>query len=322
MMDSKIKGLAFCSLVALFASSQAFAHTGVRDKVTAGLASYNGFTITHGCGGGADGVAYPVIGQAALFPFGALTVWKWKSDKVVPTGTVVPETELGQGIGSFGIDTIVKDHTGAALPDAGINLQVTGYSGGSPFASSFEIFDDKGNVQGLLWKDGAMPNNMNAITPFKVTGPKISDPCVSALAVRLGVINYCDVGKNAANDNSGPYKAPKDAFGRPVRNGTAPNSPNFKTIAAGNGDNNRADWWFKAPHGGSALYNDIDTLQPSYWSTMTVTNPAAYAKDSAGALACLGGATRTVIVEPTGAAFDAYLNEANTRGFSKGSAGF
>ncbi|MCX7106237.1 MAG: hypothetical protein NTV66_01505 [Methylococcales bacterium] len=312
MMDSKIKGLAFCSLVALFATGQAFAHTGVRDKAIAGLASYNGFTITHSCGGGADGVSYPVIGQSALFPFGALTVWK------TSTGAV-----LGRGVdGHAGIDTIMKDHTGAALPDVGINLQVTGYDGGSPFASTFEIFDDKENVQGLLWKDGAMPNNMNAITPFKVTAPKIPDNCISALNVRIGVINYCDVGKNAANDNSGPYKAPKDEFGRRVQNGTAPNSPVFKTIAGGNGDNNRSDWWFTALDGDSTLYNDIDLLQPSYWSTMTVTNPTAHVKDSAGALACPGGATRTISVEPTGAAFDAYLNEANTRGFSKGSSGF
>ena len=44
---------------------------------------------------------------------------------------------------------------------------------------------------------------------------------------------------------------------------------------AGNGDNNRADWWFTAPYGGSALYNDPDLLQPAYWTTMTVNNSAA-----------------------------------------------
>jgi hypothetical protein len=74
--------------------------------------------------------------------------------------------------------------------------------------------------------------------------------------------------------------------------------------------------------GGSTLYNDASQLQPAYWSTMTVTNPSAHAAGSAGALACPGAATRTVSVEPTGAAFDEYLNEKNLRGFSKGSSNF
>jgi hypothetical protein len=311
MKKNTSKALLIGSLGALFVSGQALAHTGVRDTAYSGTASYNGFTITHGCAGD-DGVAYPVIGQAALFPFGAKTVWK------DATGAV-----LGRGIeGHTGIDTAGKDHSGNALPDIGLNLAVVGYVGGSPFASSYEIFDSLANVQGLLWKDGAMPNNMNVVTPFKVTPPKITDNCIASLKVRIGVINFCDVGKNAENDAKGPYAAPKDAFGRAVQNGIEPNSPYFKTMAKGNSDNNRADWWFTALDGGSLLYNDISQLQPTFWTTMTVNNPNAAVTGSSAATACPGGKTRTVSVEPTGAAFDEYLNEQNLRGFSKGSINF
>jgi hypothetical protein len=311
MKKNTSKALLIGSLGALFVSGQALAHTGVRDTAYSATASYNGFTITHGCAGD-DGVAYPVIGQAALFPFGAKTVWKDATGAVLGRGTE----------GHTGIDTVYKDHKGVAAPDIGINLLVTGYNGGTEFGSAYEIFDSLENVQGILWKDGAMPNNMNVVTPFKVTPPKITDNCIASLKVRIGVINFCDVGKNAENDAKGPYKAPKDAFGRQVQNGIEPDSPYFKTMAKGNGDNNRADWWFTALDGGSTLYNDASQLQTTYWSTLTVTNSSAYVAGSANALACPGAATRTVYVEPTGAAFDEYLNEKNLRGFSKGSINF
>ena len=59
MINTKLKGFTLCSLVALFATGQALAHTGVRDVAAEGTASYNGFTITHGCGGD-SGDPYPV----------------------------------------------------------------------------------------------------------------------------------------------------------------------------------------------------------------------------------------------------------------------
>jgi hypothetical protein len=245
-----------------------------------------------------------------LFPFGDNVVWR-------------DGKKLTHGGGGGVFDTIILDHTGKPLPDQGLNLQVTGYAGfSSPFATTQEIVDDLGNVQGLLWKDGAMEPKLNAITPFKVTVPKIIDNCVSTVQVRIGVINYCDVGKNAANDIKGPYKAPKDAFERKIPMisdlaGTGgvqinvPGAPFYKDLRAGNDDNNRADWWFMAPDGGSALYNDPDLLQPAYWTTLTVNNSAAN-------LHKCKGAKRVVSVEPTGAAFDTFLTGANTRPFTQG----
>jgi hypothetical protein len=296
MTTTKFKGLAFCTLAAFFAAGQAFAHTGVRDVGDEGKASYNGFTITHGCGSGETGSeSYPVIGQAALFPFGNFVVWKDASGAVIQEG--------GNGNGT--------------ISSATLNLSVTGYAGTSPFFTTQEIVDGAGNVQALLWKDGAMEPKLNAITAFKVTLPTIADNCVKSLKIRLGVINYCDVGKNADNDIKGPYKAPKDAFGRKiphtsVAGGAQANvsARTFNAINKGNGDNNRADWWFTAPYGGSDLYKDPDVLQPTFWTTLTVNNSAAD-------IAQCAGTPVDVFVEPTGEAFDTYLTGKNTLPFSK-----
>jgi hypothetical protein len=77
-------------------------------------------------------------------------------------------------------------------------LSVTGYAGfASPFTTSQEIVDANGTVQALFWKDGAMEPKLNAITPFKVSPPTLVDNC-TRLKIRMGVINYCDLEKNAA----------------------------------------------------------------------------------------------------------------------------
>ena len=310
MKISKQQIVTLCSFAALFAAGQAFSHTGVRDKVTvtadASVASYNGFTITHGCGGD-SGEAYPVLGQSAVFPTGDRVVWR-EGDTVIAEGG-------GAGIFNTTVDP--------SLPDPGLNLGVTGYASfSSPFATTQEIVDvnalNPGVVEGLLWKHGAMEPKLNAITPFKVTIPSIIDPSVAQVNIRIGVINYCDYKKNAANDASGPYWRPKDAFGRKIPRLTsllAPDqinvngAPYYQAESKGNGDNNRQDWWFTAPYGGSALYTDPDLLQPEYWTTLTVYNGSATG-------------TRVVSVEPTGAAFDAILSGPNTHPFTLGNSDF
>lgn len=305
MIKSK---LTLCSLVALFATGQAFAHTGVRDAADEGKASYNGFTITHGCNnsseGGPPAQQYPVIGQAAVFPFGDNAVWRDQ------TGTVIQ-------VGGNGGGTITGDK---------LSLGVTGYSDGSTFHTTQELVDSLGNPQGLLYKDGVMAPNLNAITPFKITAPTIANNCVKTLKIRIGVVNYCDTDKNASNDGKGPWDVPKDELGKGMKipkttsaasgfvQANPANSGKFKDVDNGNGDNNRADWWFTAPYGGSALYNDPDLLQPSYWTTMTVNNKAAD-------LALCTGTQVDVSVEPSGIAFDTILTGQNTRPFTKGNQG-
>jgi hypothetical protein len=299
--------LTLCTLIALFSVGQAFAHTGVRDTATEGAGSYNAFTITHGCGnsfeGGPPAQAYPVIGQSAVFPHGANIVWRDKA------GTIIQQGGNGNG-------TIDK---------ATLNLSVAGISGGSPFATYEEIVDSLGVVQGLLWKDGVMPPNMYALTQFRVTAPTIEDPCVKTLKIRIGVINYCDVDKNAGNDSKGPYKAPKDDAGNEITKTTsaasqfiqknASDADTFKDFAKrGNGDNNRADWWFTLPEGGSVYYNDPQMVQETYWTTLTVNNKTADLDLCPGGAAA---ATKEISVEPTGAAFDTILTPRNTQPFTK-----
>ena len=312
MIDSKLKGLAFFSIVSLFAAGQAMAHTGVRDQATAGVGSYNGFTVTHGCADYvAGGQQYPVVGQAALFPYGASAVWR----------------ELGT---SSANGIVIADPTtivGAAV----YNLAVTGYASvASAFPSNTEIVDNLGNVHGLLWKDGGMEPKSNTVTPFKITHPAIIDKCIASVKVRVGVINFCDVQKNQANDATGPYAAPKDAFGRPLHNtsvaggiqaNVSATSPNFVALPAGNGDHNRADWWFTDLYpSGSSNFSDSAILSEGLglWSAgITVNNPNAYAATDSNYAACPGGKTRQVTVEPPAADFDAYLTAANLQPFVK-----
>lgn len=292
----------FCAVAALLASSQAFAHTGVRDQATEGTGSYNAFTLTHGCGnsgeGGAPAQAYPVLGQSVVVPHGANAVWRNKAGDVIQVG--------GNGNG--------------AITAATLNLGLAGIAGGSPLGDPQELVDN-GVVQGLIWKDGVMQPNMYALMPFRVAAPTIVDNCVEKLNIRMGVINYCDIGKNAANDAKGPYEAPKDADGKGILRTTSnktgfvqvnpSGADRFKDMKKGNGDDNRADWWFTAPHGGSTYYNDPQLLQPTYWTTLTVNNKPADVAQCAG--------TKTEIsVEPNGVAFDTILSPANTDPFSKG----
>jgi hypothetical protein len=307
MTRLKFKGLTLCTLLALFAAGQAWAHTGVRDTVEEGKASYNGFTITHGCNnsseGGPPAQQYPVIGQSAVFPIGDTAVWRDQTGAVIQVG--------GNGGG-----TIFGDK---------LSLSVTGYSDGSTFKTTEELVDGLGNVQGLFYKDGVMAPNLNAITPFKITAPTIANNCVKTLKIRIGVVNYCDTDKNAGNDAKGPWKSPKDDSGKEIKipkttsdksgfvQANAANSGKFKEEKS-NGDNNRADWWFTAPYGGSALYNDPDLLQPTYWTTLSVTNKAAD-------LALCAGTQVEYTVEPSGVAFDTILTGSNTRPFTKGNQG-
>ncbi|CAG7856120.1 hypothetical protein MCAMS1_00495 [biofilm metagenome] len=299
----KHSSLTICAFAALLLTNQAIAHTGVRDTATEGAGSYNAFTLTHGCSnsteGGPPALAYPVIGQGAVFPHGNNVVWRNKAGAIIQTG--------GNGNGTISTPTL--------------NLSVAGIAGGSPFATYQEIVNDLGVVQGLLWKDGVMAPNMYALPQFRVTAPTITDNCVENLKIRIGVINYCDIGKNANNDSKGPYEAPRDLIGKKIKKVTSSETgfvqrntsqvgEFYEDTQKGNGDNNRADWWFTQLEGGSVYYNDHDLLQETYWTTMTVKNAAAD-------VALCAGTKTDVSVEPTGAAFDTILSPANTQPFTK-----
>ena len=311
--------IALCSVAALFVAGQAFAHTGVRDVVAEGAGSYNAFTLTHGCAaavGYGTQQQYPVLGQSAAFPYGVNAVWRNADGSIIPADQDADGNDRNNGAGTIAADFL--------------NLGVAGIAG---FSSSFitaneiaipsDIDPALRVVQGLIWKDGAMAPNMYNNMPFRVGAPVIEDHCVSTLNVRVAVINYCDIGKNEANDAAGPYKKPKDAFGRKVpmtnivgaqQTNVTGATPYFDDMDGGNGGGNRADWWFAALEGGSALYNDPAILQPTYWATMKVVNSAV---DTA---LCPGGEAdlKEVSVEPNGLLVDTVLSGPNTRPFSKG----
>lgn len=345
--------IALCSLAAMFVAGQAFAHTGVRDQTTEGTSSYNGFTITHGCGGD-GGQAYPVIGQSVAFPFGATAVWRTASGAVIPPTTktrglngnkAVDENQfMPDGVTpnpNYNPTVTVTVNTGGGVIAVsnigtvdGLNLGATGYaSASSAFVTSQEIVDAEGVVRGMLWKDGAMAPNLNTVTPFKVSLPKLVNDC-TRLRIRNAVINYCDTNKNEANDAMGPYKAPNDAYGRAIpfvtisdlgnpgyTDGLQKNvngSPVYRDMRAGNDDNNRADWWFNAAATGSTKYVDPDLgVSDAEWSASIIVN-----SDTAGSNCPLDATGKPIIteyiVEPSGADIDSILSGPNTRPFSRG----
>ena len=315
MIKNKLTSLAFLSVATLFVTDQATAHTGVRDQVEQGKASYNAFTISHGCADntqvGAD--QFPVIGQAALFPYGDTAIWR--EDGGRPVGPGLNNPALVPGVNGF------------AIPVADLNLSVDSVAGAaSPFSSVREIVDDLGAVRGLVTSNGALEPKLRGTPPFYVKAPVITDNCVSAIKVRIAVINYCDIGKNASNDgDKGAYAQPKDAFGRPVpitystiltggvQANVYPNSPVYKGKESGNGKDNRADWWFYGTS--STKYIDPDMLDDvtnaQYWTTMTINNTKANTDQC-------GGSLHALTVEPSGGDIDTYLSGPNTWPFTKG----
>ena len=319
MIHNKFKGLALLSVTALFANSQVMAHTGVRDAVEQGKSSYNGFTISHGCGdntqaGTAGADQYPVIGQAALFPYGPDAIWR--EDGGRPVGYGLNNPALVNGVNGF------------TIPVSGdFNLSVDSVAGAaSPFSSVREIVDSLGVTRALVMSNGGLEPKLRATPPFYVKAPVITDNCVSAIKVRVAVINYCDIGKNATNDDAhGEYAQPKDMFGRPIPityastlNGglqanVYPNSPVYKAMPHGNGKDNRADWWFYGTN--STKYVDPDMLDDvtnaQYWTTLTINNSTANTSQC-------GGTLHALTVEPSGTDIDTYLSGPNTWPFSKG----
>ena len=319
MIKNKLTSLAFLSVATLFVTDQATAHTGVRDAVEQGKASYNAFTISHGCGdntqaGTAGADQYPVIGQAALFPYGDTAIWR--EDAGRPVGPGLNNPALVPGVNGF------------AIPVSGdFNLSVDSVAGAaSPFSSVREIVDTLGVTRALVMSNGGLEPKLRATPPFYVKAPVIADNCVSSIKVRVAVINYCDIGKNASNDDArGAYTQPKDMFERPIPityatalNGgfqanVYPNTPVYKAMPHGNGKDNRADWWFYGTN--STKYVDPDMLDDvtnaQYWTTMTINNTKANTDLCSGSLHAL-------TVEPSGADIDTYLSGPNTWPFTKG----
>ncbi len=297
MLTSKmIKRSAIYSLtIAVYAAGQAvYAHTGVRDQATEGTTSYNGFTITHGCGSDTDPTlpTLPVIGQSAVVPYGLAdsssgpTIWVDLSTNMVlatggtgivslPALPALPIFSLSfGGIQQDDPFAIVREELDAASPTV---VRALNWQG------SDEIHKLK-RVRKNRWKLVKKPfaglrTDLVGIPQFRVSAPTIIDDCVSKLRVRIAVTNWCEKGRNEANDP----------------------------------DNNRADWWFPhpviapgtagAPGTGSTKFVDVDLTQDSFWTTLTVNNVDLNPTPAN----CPGGALREVAVQPAGTEIDTYL---------------
>jgi hypothetical protein len=243
MLSSKsLKRLALGSVATvLFATApDAFAHTTVRDPVTASsestTTSYNAFAIGHGCSGGeGDTTPKKVKAQSAVFPFGppaeGLTgpgaVWV----KLGEVPTLLTAAEVAAIIGD-------ADEDPSTPPD--LDLSVTGIQDASLFKTQTEEVDPLDAVHALNWLDGKLETNLIGLNQFRVTVPPIVNPCVSILRIRIALANWCEKNKNEAND----------------------------------ADNNRADWWFTGETG-PTKFVDPDLIQESFWTTLTVNNPNA-----------------------------------------------
>ncbi len=153
-----------------------------RMRLTAGTTTYNGFTITHGCGGH-DETKPPlkVLGQSAVFPFG-VAVW----------------TNLNPPVKSYRRVARVS----SARTDDFITLNVGGIQDNDPFAKTEEETDDLENVRALNWKNGKLATNLVGIPEWRASAPTILDNCVSALHVRIAVANWCKKNANEKNDHA------------------------------------------------------------------------------------------------------------------------
>ncbi len=316
MKKKTFKAVLISSLGILLISGKTFAHTGVVDTTTTGTASYNAFTISHGCGdntqtGTTGGNQYPVIGQAFIAPYGSGDHVIWREDGGRPVGA--------------GLNNV--PYTGTIPVSGEFNMAVDSVAGASgPFPVVREIVDTLGVVHGLVYSGGGLEPKLRAKVPFYVKPPAITDNCVTAIKVRMAVINYCDIGKNASNDtDKGAYAGAKDMFKNPipityatnVNNGIQSNvyadTPKYKALPGGNGKDNRADWWFYGTT--STKYIDPDMLEDvndgQFWTTLTVNNTAAN-------IALCTGTKHALTVEPSGTDIDTYLSGPNTWPFTKG----
>lgn len=270
LRSSILRRLTIGSLTTLMCAQGAWAHTGVRDQVTASATStttsYNALAITHGCGGDASLPPLKVIGQSAVFPFGppagSLTdpgaVWVNLLDSSILSAdevtAIIGTPDLDLSVGGIQDDSIYERQTEEVNP-----------AGTDPLGSHGAI-----PVHALNWFDGKLDTNLVGLAQFRVSAPMIADKCVSTLRVRLAVSNWCEKRKNEANDS----------------------------------DNNRADWWFTGETG-STKFVDEDLIQPTFWTTLAVNNPNVATGHAAKK--CPGKAPREVAVMPSGADIDTYL---------------
>ncbi len=199
MKDFKsLKKLALYSAATVIcvAGQSAFAHTGIRDKVTEGVSGYNAFTIGHGCNSNADENAphQNVIAMSAVFP-NSPDPLKAKIYKLTSTGIQADELpDLS--------DHIVGVSSGVGFTKLGLGL-VAG--GGTLFANFIPTVDGTGAIRGYHTWAGTSPYNSaplqesvistTGLSPFKYGSIQFKPTsCAKSLKVRVAVANWCKRG--------------------------------------------------------------------------------------------------------------------------------
>ncbi len=278
-----VKKLALYSAATVMcvAGSSAFAHTGIRDKVTEGVSGYNALTVTHGCNGNVSlGAKQNVIALSAVFPNAADPALA-KVYKLTPAGIQI-EPALDDLSGH-----IVDIGPGEGFTTLGLGL-VTG--GGTLFANIIPTVDSTGVIRGYRTWSGPTPYlsaplqesivSATGLSPFRYGAIKFeTTSCAKSLKVRVAIANWCKKG-------SGTQHA-----------------------------DDRVDVWMGHT---TAVFHDQKTMpratpynaatEVPFWPTMTVnrnlaTNPLPAA--DANGVACAGGFD--LAIEPADADIDANL---------------
>ena len=206
MTTSKtLRKLTVYSLATLICSAGqvALAHTGVKDKVTEGVAGYNAFTIRHGCtsnetpeGSATPAVAANVIAMSVVFPNSANPLDS-RVYKLDDKGIQIEElSDLSADIEGV--------NSGVGFSNMGIGL-VAG--GGTLFPNFMPTIDDKKAIRGYHTWSGTgggpikgadlqeSPVSMTGLSPFRFGSIKFKPTsCAKSLLVRVAVANWCKRG--------------------------------------------------------------------------------------------------------------------------------
>lgn len=202
MKNFTVKKLALYSVATVIcvAGQSAFAHTGIKDKVSEGVSGYTAFTVTHGCSTNAVAEGTPVahqnvIAMSTVFPNAAdpalakIYQLDAKGIQIEPALADLSEHIVGVS-------------PGVGFTKLGLGL-VTG--GGTLFANIIPTVDSTGAIRGYHTWAGPKPYvsapleesivSATGLSPFRYGAIQFNPTsCAKSLKVRVAVANWCRQG--------------------------------------------------------------------------------------------------------------------------------